>query len=253
MGEFSGKRVFLTGASDGIGEAVAVALGREGAKVALFARRADKLEAVAAAVREAGGEALVCPGDVTAQADVDRAIDAIRATWGGLDIAIANAGVGDVARIDKMKVERLVKVIDVNVNGAIRTVTAALPLLLEQGNGHVVGVASPAGARGLPRSGAYSASKAALTMFLESLRAPARKRGVYVTVVHPGFVRTPLTAKNEGAMPFLLEPEDAARHILKAIRRKRREYSFPWQMAALMGLVRHLPNAWFDQLAKRMG
>jgi short-subunit dehydrogenase len=252
MGDFDGKRVFLTGASDGIGAALAAALGRERARVLLFARRADRLAAVAEAVRAGGGEALVQAGDVCRQADLERAVAAARAAWGGLDVVVVNAGVGDGETIDRLDPERLVRVIDVNVSGALRTVAATLPLLLAQGSGHLVGVASPAGFRGLPRGGAYSASKAALTRFLESLRAKARTRGVYVTVVHPGFVRTELTAKNKFRMPFLLEPAQAAEHILAAIRGRRREYVFPWQMAALMGVVRRLPNALYDAVMRRM-
>jgi len=252
MGAFEGKRVFLTGASDGIGAAVAAALGRERAQVLLFARRADRLDGVAAAIRQAGGAALACAGDVCHQADLDRAVAAARDAWGGLDIVIANAGVGDGETIDRMDPDRMVHVIEVNVNGVLRTVAATLPLLLAQGSGQLVGVASPAGFRGLPRGGAYSASKAAVTRFFESLRAKARARGVYVTVVHPGFVRTELTSRNKFKMPFLLDPEQAAEHILDAIRARRREYVFPWQMAVLMGVVRRLPNALYDAAMQRM-
>ncbi len=249
---FQGKRVFLTGASDGIGAAVAVALGREGARVALFARRADKLEEVAAQVREAGGEALVLAGDVTVTGEVEGAAAKVVETWGGLDIAIANAGVGIPDKLRQPNTERMLKVIEVNVGGVIRTINATLPVMLEQGSGHLVGISSPAGKRGLPGSGSYSASKAAVDRLLESVRGPARRRGVYVTCINPGFVKTPMTAKNPQPMPFVMEADEAARHVLRAIRLRRREYTFPWQIATIIGLVAALPNSLFDRLSRKI-
>ena len=249
---FEGKRVLLTGASDGIGAAVARALGAEGARVGLFARRKEKLEEVAAAVHEAGGEALVLPGDVTSTEEVEGAFATLVEAWGGVDIAIANAGVGLPDKLKAPNTERMLRTIEVNVGGVIRTVNAALPRMLEQGSGHIVGISSPAGRRGLPGSGSYSASKAAVSRLLESIRGPARARGVYVTAVNPGFVKTPMTAKNKQPMPFVIEADEAARHVLRAIRLRRREYTFPWQMATLIGFVGALPNALFDQLARKM-
>lgn len=252
MQSFRDQRVFLTGASDGIGAALAVAFAREGARLALVARRVDKLEEVAQRVRLGGGEAIVCPADVTVQAEVAAAVAQAVERFGGIDIVVANAGIGDHFKLEKMDADRIAHVMDVNFNGAARTIQAVLPTLLAAGRGHVVGVASPAGFRGLPGNGAYSASKAALSVFLESLRTSLAARGIRVTTVHPGFVRTPLTAKNKFKMPFLLEPDDAADHILGAIRREAREYVFPWQIASLMQVVRLLPNALFDAVMKRL-
>lgn len=253
MRELKGARVLLTGGSDGIGRALALALGAEGARVALVARREDKLREVAEQVRAAGGEAIVCPADVTAEGEVDVAVDALRAMWdGGPDLVIANAGIGYMSKVERADWGKVLEVIDVNVGGAIRTIGAALPSMLEQGSGHVVGVASPAGFRGLPRSGAYSASKAALTRFLESLRVEVQPKGIEVTTVHPGFVRTPLTDTNKTPMPFIIEADVAAQHILKAIKKGRREVMFPWQMAMVMHTLRRLPNALFDRIARKM-
>ena len=246
MGHFTDKRVLLTGASDGLGAALARALGAEGARVLLFARRFERLEALAAELEATGGEAIVCAGDVTVQADLDRAVAALNERWGGIDVVIANAGIGEGVGFDDFDTEDAVRVVDVNLNGAIRTIGAALPTLLAQRSGHVVGVASPAGFRGLPRGATYSASKAGLTRFLESLRSTCRQRGIYVTTVHPGFVRTFLTAENDFPMPFLIEPDDAAARILAAVRRRTREVTFPLGMAVLMGAVRLLPNPLFD-------
>ncbi len=254
MGDFDGKRVLLTGASTGIGAALALALGQEGARVMLFARREEQLRDVQRQVEESGGQALAHPGDVTDQQALDEAVAKMVAEWGGVDLGIANAGLGDATKLDKMhaRVENLVALIDVNVNGAIRTIVAALPTLLAQGSGHIVGVASPAGVRGLPGTGTYSASKAALSRFLESLRAPCRARGIMVTTVHPGFVRTSMTDKNRFKMPFLIEPEAAAQHILRAIRGRRREYVFPWQISIMIRAIGALPNALFDNIMGRI-
>ncbi len=173
-------------------------------------------------------------------------------TWGALDIVIANAGIGRPDKLTAPSTEHMLRTIEVNVGGVVRTINAVLPGMLEQKSGHIVGLSSVAGKRGLPGSGSYSASKAAVTRLLESIRSPARSHGVYVTTVNPGFVKTPMTAKNKHPMPFLMDADEAAQHVLRAIRLKRREYTFPWQMATLMGIVAKLPNALFDRISKKV-
>jgi short-subunit dehydrogenase len=137
--------------------------------------------------------------------------------------------------------------------GAVYAVEAFLPAMLGRHSGHIVGVSSMAAYRGFPLTNAYCASKAALNVFLEGLRAEISDRGVKVTTVCPGFVRTPMTARNTGPMPFLMDADVAARRILGAVRRGRRVYNFPWPMAALMALVRLLPGGLLDVGARSAG
>jgi short-subunit dehydrogenase len=165
---------------------------------------------------------------------------------GPIDLMIANAGVGHVIPADAFDAALFEDTIRTNLLGPVYAVEAALPSMLSRRLGHIVGVSSLAAYRGFPMTHAYCASKSGLNAFLEGLRAEIADRGIRVTTVCPGFVRTPMTAKNSNAMPFLLEPDDAARRILRAVRAGRRVYNFPWPMAALMMLVRMLPSGVLD-------
>jgi short-subunit dehydrogenase len=121
--------------------------------------------------------------------------------------------------------------------------------MLGRGAGHLVAISSLASYRGMPKSGAYSASKAAVSTFFESMRVDLRRSGIDVTVIHPGFIRTPMTANRKRKLPFLLEPEDAACRILRAVERRARTYAFPWQLAGLVRMMKYLPNAIYDRFA----
>ena len=140
-------------------------------------------------------------------------------------------------------------VISINVIGVVNSVAAVLPDMLARGRGQLVAISSLASYRGMPKSGAYSASKAAVSTFFESLRVDLRKSGIDVTVIHPGFIRTPMTANRKRKLPFLLETDDAACRILRAVERRARTYAFPWQLAGLVRMMKHLPNALYDRLA----
>ena len=199
------RSILITGASSGIGRALALEYARGGASVALSARRADELEAAAADVRAAGGRALVLPLDVT---DAEAVGDAVRRAdrdLGGLEMVVANAGRGDWRHGSQLRWEDVQAVLDVNVRGAMATLLAAVPAFLARQGGHLVAVTSLAGRRGLPMSAAYSASKAAMTVFLESLRIDLAAAGIRVTDVQPGFVVTPMT---EGSR---IQPRSAGR------------------------------------------
>jgi len=124
-----------------------------------------------------------------------------------------------------------------------------LPAMLERKGGHLVAISSLAAWRGMPKSGAYSASKAAVSTFFESLRVDLRRSGIDVTTIHPGFIRTPMTANRKTRLPFLLEPEDAACRILRAVERRARTYAFPWQLASVVRLIRHMPGRLYDRFA----
>jgi short-subunit dehydrogenase len=184
--------------------------------------------------------------------DPDRAkevVDEAHRQLGGLSLVIANAGGGLPKAATKLRVDHILSTLRVNVLGACTTLTAAIPHMLEKGEGHLVGISSIAGYRGLPTSAAYSASKAALSTFLESIRVDLKGSGIYVTDIRPGFIATPATAKNKFKMPFLLESDEAARRILSAVEKRRSVETFPWQMALGIRLVRALPNWLYDRVA----
>lgn len=245
--ELKDKVVLMTGASSGIGRAVAVQLGVEGAKVALVARREDQLDDVARAVRAAGGETLVLPADVSDREAAAQVVDAAQREWGHIDTVIANAGVGVTRPAHKLRIDDVEAMIRVNYLGAVYVVLSALPQMVERKSGHLVGVSSLAAYRGLPGSAGYSASKAALSAFFESLRVDLRPHGILVTTVHPGFVRTPMTDKNKFPMPFLMDVDTAARIMVQGIKAGRSEVNFPWQLAGIMTAVRRFPNLLFDR------
>ncbi len=259
MPRLRGRRVWLTGASSGIGAALARALARRGCRVALFARNAERLGVVRdeceALAREHSDDA-VAPvviaqtGDVT---DRQRVADAVREAeeaLGGLDVVILNAGIGEPVHVDRLDAESVRRVFDVNLMGAVHGIEAALPGFLARGQGTIVGVSSVGGYRGLPQSAAYCASKSALATFLESLRLDLAPRGVDVLTVSPGFVRTPLTDRNRFRMPFLLPPDRAAEIIVRGIERRKREIHFPLRLSLAMKLLRILPIWMFDPLMK---
>ena len=240
----------ITGASSGIGLELARHLAREGTKVALIARRRDLLDGLAAEIRSAGGTAISLPCDVRERMPMHAAVARATRELGPIDLLIANAGVGHVIPADNFDAALFEDTVRTNLLGPVYAVEAALPAMLSRRAGHIVGVSSLAAYRGFPMTHAYCASKSALNAFLEGLRAEISDRGVRITTVCPGFVRTPMTVKNTGAMPFLLEPDEAARRILRAVRAGRRVYNFPWPMVALMGLVRFLPSGLLDRASR---
>ena len=242
------KTVLITGASSGIGEALAVEYGARGSYVALVARRGAELEAVAERVGAAGGRALTIVCDV---ADGDAVFDAVRRAdreLGGLDMVIANAGVGSGGHASTLRWEDTARLIDVNVKGAFATLSAAIPIFLSQQRGHLVGVSSLAGKRGLPGSGAYSASKAALSSFLETLRIDLRAAGIDVTDVQPGFVSTPINATSNHGRPLLWSADKAARVIATRLERAPRVVAFPWPLALATSAARLLPGWLYDRM-----
>jgi short-subunit dehydrogenase len=164
-------------------------------------------------------------------------------------VLVANAGMSTTTAGTDLKAAEASDVITINVIGVVNCVAAVLPEMLERGSGHLVAVSSLAAYRGMPKSGAYSASKAAVSTLFESLRVDLRKNDIAVTVIHPGFIRTPMTANRRKKLPFLLEADDAARRIVRAIERRSRSYAFPWQLAGIVRLIRHLPGSVYDRLA----
>ncbi len=164
-----------------------------------------------------------------------------------MDLLVACAGITGATLVDDLAVEQMEAIVRVNLLGSVYAIDAVLPDMLARKSGHIVALSSLAGCRGMPFSAAYSASKAALATYLESLRPPLRRRGIAVTTVLPGFVRTPLMANAPVQPPMaMMEPEEAARYILRAIHRRSRVYAFPWSTSLLLGVLRCLPAWLYD-------
>ena len=243
------RRVWIVGASSGIGEALARALLAAGARVALSARSAGRLERVA----EASPAAVVLPLDATDGQALARAAAELEGRWGGIDVAFYVAGDYVPMRgwaIDPAAAGRM---IDLNLRGAIAFAACVTPGMLARGAGELAFVASVAGYRGLPKSLVYGATKAALINFTESLALDLPPRGVGVRLINPGFVATPLTARNDFAMPALLTPEAAAQAILAGYRGTAFEIHFPKRFTRFMKLLALLPVACYLPLVRRFG
>jgi len=229
-------------------------LGRRGWRVAVTGRREGELEETARQVESAGGECLPLVGSVTEMETVKRHYATIRERWGGLDWAILNAGVGDSTDARRFRAEPYHRLFATNVGGVVNWLEAVLPDMIEAGRGTIAGISSLAAARGLPRAGAYSASKAALSTLLESTRVDLRGTGVQVVTVCPGFIKNRATRPGDSpGKPFVMELEDGARCILAGIERKRRTASFPWPLSFLMTRVVHnLPGFAYDWAMSRL-
>ena len=241
----------ITGASSGIGRGLARELAQQGAKLGLVARRADLLQEALEEVVSLGGNAIALPVDVRDAAAVRGAADRLRAEVGPIDVLIANAGVGATTDGADLQADEVAKVIDVNVIGAANSVAAVVPEMVAQGRGQLVAISSLAAYRGLPKSAAYCASKAALSAFFESLRLDLQPRGIDVTIIHPGFIKTPLTAGRSAQMPFLMELDTAVKKILSAIEKRRQSYAFPWQLATIFRAGMIMPNFMYDWISRR--
>lgn len=239
----------VTGASSGIGRALAVALARQGWRVGAVARRAEVLAELAAEVRAAGGVIETAVADVGDRGGLAAAIQELEQKLGPTELLIANAGMGGDTGAAHMNVPQVERIMQVNFLGVVYAIEAVLPGMIARGRGHVVGISSIAAFKGLPGAAAYCASKSAVNAYLEGLRIELRKLGVAVTAVCPGFVRTPMVAKNP-PMPFLMEPDAAAVRILRALPRKPKVFAFPWPMKLLIKLARWAPDRFVARKVK---
>ena len=246
-----GEVAVVTGASSGLGAELARQLARAGLKVGLTARRADELESVAASIRSEWGTACVAVADASDRDATRSAFEEIARQLGPVDLLIANAGVGLGTSAGQFSGEAFERMVRVNLIGAGYAIEAVLPDMIRLRRGHIVGISSLAAYRGLPGSAGYSATKAGLTALLEGLRPELKRLGVAVTIVHPGYVRTPMTEKQTHYQPLLMDVEPAVRIILKGIEARRTRVDFPRRMAGLLGLVRLLPDSLYDPVAGR--
>jgi len=249
---WNNKVVLLTGASSGIGEGLAVALAKRGGVLGLVARRREMLEDLAERCEEVGGTARVLSADVTDAGAIAEAVKQFREEFGKIDILIANAGIGgNDEKTRNYDPESVKKVIDINLLGAVNSVHAVVQDMIERGSGQLVAISSLAGFRGLPKSAAYSASKAGMTSFFESVRLDVADKGIAVTIIQPGFIRTPLTSARANKMPFLMELDDAIPHFIKAIEKRKRFAAFPWQLATIVRAGKFMPSWLYDRIAGR--
>jgi short-subunit dehydrogenase len=238
------RRALVTGASSGIGAALARRLAARGIEVYLAARRRDRLEAEAAAIMAAGGRAHALVLDVARADETAAAVAQLDDACGGIDLVVANAGLGGKTGAQPLASspwQDVRDLIQINLLGAVATLAPLVPRMLARGHGHLVGISSIAADVPTPRTAPYGASKAGLTFFLRAADLELRPRGIAVTIVHPGFVKTPMTDSMDEPLPFLVDVARAARIIDRAIARRRRLVRFPRPMAAAVGFGRALP------------
>ena len=239
--EARARVALVTGASSGLGAEMARQLASRGWHVALLARRVDRLAEVARDVEAAGPRALALGVDVTDEAAVRDAVARVERELGVPDLVMLNAGVGLSSLLLRETHEDFARMQDINVVGAWNVARHATPSMVRRGSGRLVGISSQAAFLGLPGSGGYAASKAALARWLESVAIELHGTGVEVTVVHPGFIESELTATNKHPMPFLTDTETGVRRLLRGVLAGRRRVVFPRRLHLLIGIVRRLP------------
>lgn len=246
------KVVWLTGASSGIGEALAFELAERGAYVALSARRQEILEGIAREIVSRGGKAAVFPLDVENLEAVKESAVRIESAFGEINCLIANAGTHIFSKPEHFDSKEYLRLMNINYGGMLHSIEAVLPKMIERKNGQIVGMCSLAGYRGLPRAAAYGASKAAMIHFLESIRFHLKPLGLKISIVNPGFVKTPLTDKNDFYMPFLIDAAKAAKIICDGIECEKREISFPFPFNWILKFVRLLPDTIYEKVINRL-
>lgn len=253
MSEVKRKTVFITGASSGIGEALAREYARRGWNVGVLARREPLLQTLVDSLRSShpNQSFSYAASDIADEIAQFRGLEQLISTLGCPQVFIANSGYGKGVSPRQPMWDNTRKTFMINVVGTIAGLEYIKEYWIRENQpGHLVGISSVAAGRGLPGTAAYSSSKAALATYLESVRGDLAKAGILVTCVHPGFVRTPMTETNPW-MPWLLEPQDAARRIADAIERNRRRFVFPFPMKFVFWLLRHMPDGLYDWLSRR--
>ncbi|MFN7954438.1 MAG: SDR family NAD(P)-dependent oxidoreductase [bacterium] len=249
---FRGRVVLVTGASSGIGAELARQLARQGARVAVLARRREQLEALAIELRAHGAEALALACDVADPGAVNAALARLERELGPPDVAILNAGIGESRKLEDFSVEWVRRIFETNLFGVLHFVEPLLAGMLARGRGTLAVTSSLARDRAMTQTGAYSASKAALSAVIESLRIDAWPRGVRLLTIEPGFVKSPMTDRNRFPMPFMVPTDRAAAIILRGIARGTPVIRFPWPMAAITYVLRLLPSRLFLWAGSRL-
>jgi NADP-dependent 3-hydroxy acid dehydrogenase YdfG len=243
--------VWITGASSGIGEALVKPLVARGARVAISARRADLLDEQARRWQAQGADVRPFPLDVTDR-DANRlVVQQITDAFGRIDLAVLNAGTHVTPKVRPFDGLQYVDNMTLNFFGMIHGIDAVLPGMIARGRGHIAGISSLAGIRALPTAGAYGASKAAASHMLDALRFDLEPRGILVTNVTPGFVRTPLTDRNKYRMPFLMEVDRAAEILADGLERGKPEIHFPKPLSWTIKTLRVLPYPIYSWIIRK--
>lgn len=229
---------------------MALQIARKGAIPGLLARRREELEKIQGEIENADGKARIFAVDVTDKDGVHAAAESLREEFGRIDIMIANAGIGGGAvQAKDIKPEDFYKVININLLGAVNAITAVLPDMIAKNSGQLVAISSLAGFRGLPKSASYCASKSAMIALFESVRLDLLRTNIDVSIITPGFIKTPLTSGREAQMPYLLELDAATNKMICAIEKRKKFYAFPWQLASFVRLGNIFPAWLYDKIA----
>jgi short-subunit dehydrogenase len=252
MNSLKGKVIWLTGASSGIGEALVREMLERGVRLAVTSRREDVLLKAADSLGTLKENLFVYAGDVRDLERMKSIAADVESKVGPIDILVANAGTHVFTKPEEFDSKEYLDLMNLNFGGMLHAIEAVLPAMLERQRGQVAGVASLAGFRGLPRAGAYGASKSAMIHFLESIRFHLAPKGIKVTVINPGFVKTPLTDKNDFYMPFLITSAQAAKAICDGLERGKNEICFPRIFSMILKGGRVLPYPIYERIVDRL-
>ncbi len=244
--------VWITGASSGIGRELALLYATNSWQVYASARNADSLQALSIEATNLKGSIIAAPMDVTHPSDIQTFIDKRVETQTLPRLSILNAGYYEAIGLDELTMDNFNDTFAVNFFGVARALTALLPHYKKTKNGHVAIVSSVAGYTGLPKAASYGSSKAALIHLCESIKVECNAAGIMLSMVNPGFVRTPLTDKNDFTMPFIIEPDDAARRIKIGLDKKRFDINFPKRFSLILKTLRLLPYPLYFKLTSRL-
>jgi short-subunit dehydrogenase len=242
-------KIVITGATSGIGRALALHYAAPGATLGLIGRRQELLNTVAECCQAQGAQVLPAPLDVRNEAAMQTYARQFITQAGGVDLVIANAGVGAPDDLASGSAAHHAQLFEVNVIGLLNTLLPFIPCMMQQRQGQLVAIASVAGFRALPGSTTYAATKVAVRALMEGYGWELKRHGIVTTTINPGFVVSEMTAKNQFPMPFLLQTDAAARHMARAIARHRRVYTFPWPMAITARLLPFIPGALLTRAA----
>lgn len=241
------RKVLITGASEGIGKALALRYAAAGSELLLLARNEELLREVSEKIISIGGKAHFKKCDVTDRAEVIGAVQEALEKMERIDVAVLNAGVSGKTNFNDFTASQVENIFRTNLFGIVYFMEQLVPAMKSHGGGRIIGISSIADSRGFPGAGPYSASKSAVTKLLESARIDLKGSGIDVVTVRPGFIRTKMAMKNDFYMPFMLELDEAAGLLFNALESGRKRYSFPWQIALLADLTKLIPDWIFDR------
>jgi len=248
--EFKNSNILITGASSGIGYQLAKDLAAQGANLAILSRRKELIDELAKEL-ENTTKVKTYKCDVTKKEEVKEVITKIKTDFDKIDIAILNSGVGRNSSVREYTSSAAEEIFNTNVLGAVYCIEQLLPEFISEKRGVIVGISSLGDGKGFPKNGFYSASKAALTIILESLRIELKPMNVKVITVKPGFIKTPMTDKNKFKMPFLMSAEEGSKIILNGLRKDKRIIEFPLPTTIAAKFLRMIPTRWFEYLASK--